>query len=140
MKFPFIPVASGVIIKNNKILIGLRAEGDSGAGMWEFPGGKVEKNETPETALVRELAEELDIDITESCLAPLAFASHIYKENENGEKAFHLLMPLFVCRVWKGVVNAMEGQELKWRRPLDIKTDEMPVADVPLVAILRDWL
>jgi 8-oxo-dGTP diphosphatase len=132
--------AVALIDTDGRVLLAKRPEGKAMAGLWEFPGGKVEENETPETALVRELAEELDIDITESCLAPLAFASHIYAAGEAGGKAFHLLMPLFVCRVWKGMVKSMEGQELKWRRPLDIKTDEMPAADIPLVSILRDWL
>jgi len=102
--------------------------------------GALPENETPEMALVRELAEELNIGITENCLVPLTFASHIYKKNKKGEHSFHLLMPLFVCRVWKGIVGANEGQELKWCHPLEIKTNEMPAADIPLVAVLRDWL
>ena len=132
--------AVALIDADGRVLLTKRPKNKSMAGLWEFPGGKVEKNETPETALVRELAEELDIDITESCLAPLTFASHIYPKNQHGQKSFHLLMPLFVCRVWKGMVSAKEGQELKWRYPLDIKTEEMPAADIPLVAFLRDWL
>ena len=132
--------AVALIDADDRVLLAKRLQGKAMEGLWEFPGGKVEKNETPETALVRELAEELNIDITESCLAPLTFASHIYKKNKKGEKSFHLLMPLFVCRVWKGMVRANEGQELKWSNPLEIKTDEMPAADIPLVAVLRDWL
>ena len=132
--------AVALVDTDGRVLLARRPQGKAMEGLWEFPGGKVEKNETPEKALVRELAEELNIDITESCLAPLTFASHVYKKNMEGEQSFHLLMPLFVCRVWKGMVNANEGQELKWRYPLEIKTNEMPVADIPLVAILRDWL
>ncbi len=125
---------------DNRVLLARRPEGKALAGMWEFPGGKVEPGETPESALVRELAEELAIDITESCLAPLTFASHVYHAGEAGDDAFHLLMPLYVCRVWKGLVQAREGQQLKWLRPLAMTDLAMPPADRPLVAILRDWL
>lgn len=118
---------------DGRVLLAKRPEGKSMAGLWEFPGGKVVEGETPEAALVRELKEELAIDITESCLAPLTFASHVYDD-------FHLLMPLYVCRVWKGTVTALEGQQLKWLRPLDMGELDMPPADVPLVALLRDWL
>ncbi len=138
---PTILVSAVALIDiDGRVLLAKRPEEKSMAGLWEFPGGKVEKNETPEIALVRELAEELNIDISESCLSPLTFASHIYPKNQKRKKSFHLLMPLFVCHVWKGMVTANEGQELKWRYPLDIDTDEMPAADIPLVAFLRDWL
>lgn len=103
------------------------------AGLWEFPGGKLDPGETPEQALIRELEEELGIDTRESCLAPLAFASHSYED-------FHLLMPLFVCRIWQGTVTPKEGQALKWVRPARIGDYPMPEADVPLVAQLRDLL
>jgi len=132
--------AVALIDTDGRVLLAKRPEGKAMAGLWEFPGGKVDAGETPESALVRELLEELNIDITESCLAPLTFASHVYAGNEAGQKAFHLLMPLFVCRVWKGMVKPMEGQELKWVRPLDMRNLDMPAADIPLVAILRDWL
>jgi 8-oxo-dGTP diphosphatase len=132
--------AVALIDTDGRVLMAKRPPGKPMAGLWEFPGGKVDTGETPESALVRELAEELDIDITESCLAPLTFASHIYDVGEAGDKAFHLLMPLFVCRVWKGMVKPMEGQELKWVRPLDMPKLDMPAADIPLVALLRDWL
>jgi 8-oxo-dGTP diphosphatase len=103
------------------------------SGLWEFPGGKVDAGELPETALVRELKEELDIDITESCLAPLTFASHVYED-------FHLLMPLYACRMWKGDVAPMEGQKIKWVRPVRLADYPMPSADISLVALLRDFL
>lgn len=103
------------------------------AGLWEFPGGKVADGELPETALVRELAEELGLDITESCLAPFTFASHVYDD-------FHLLMPLYLCRIWKGQPTPLEGQEIKWVRPVRLADYPMPAADVPLVALLRDYL
>ena len=101
--------------------------------MWEFPGGKIDAGETPEAAVVRELREELAVDITESCLAPFTFASHAYRD-------FHLLMPLYLCRVWKGTPSPLEGQDLAWVRPLAMRDYAMPPADAPLVAMLRDWL
>ncbi len=118
---------------DGRVLLQQRPEGKSMAGLWEFPGGKVHDGETPEMALVRELKEELAIDITESCLAPFTFASHAYED-------FHLLMPLYVCRVWKGTITPLEGQALKWVRPLDMRELPMPPADVPLVALLRDFM
>jgi len=132
--------AVALIDVDSRVLLAQRPEGKPMAGLWEFPGGKVHEGETPEAALVRELREELDIDITESCLAPLAFASHTYLEGEGGADPFHLLMPLYVCRVWKGDLKPLEGQVLKWVRPLDMKNMPMPAADEPLVALLRDWL
>jgi 8-oxo-dGTP diphosphatase len=103
------------------------------AGLWEFPGGKVKTGERPETALIRELAEELSIDVTEACLAPLTFASHAYAD-------FHLLMPLYVCRRWQGIVTAREGQELAWVRPKKLCDYAMPPADAPLIPHLIDLL
>lgn len=103
------------------------------AGLWEFPGGKVQPGETPENALRRELDEELAIDVCETCLAPFTFASHSYD-------AFHLLMPLFICRNWEGEPTPVEGQELAWVRPMALKTYPMPEADVPLIPWLRDLL
>ena len=118
---------------DGRVLLARRPAEKPMPGLWEFPGGKVQAGETPETALIRELYEELGIDVTEACLAPFTFASHKYAD-------FHLLMPLFVCRVWDGVVTAQEGQELKWVRPLDMGNFNMPPADLPLVAMLRDLL
>ncbi len=126
-------VAAALVDIDNRVLIAKRPDGKSMAGLWEFPGGKVEPGELPETALVRELKEEIGIDITESCLAPLTFASHVYND-------FHLLMPLYACRIWKGDVTPVEGQELKWVRPINLSQYPMPAADVPLVAMLRDFL
>lgn len=103
------------------------------AGLWEFPGGKMEAGERPEETAIRELREELSIDVTEACLAPLTFASHAYE-------TFDLLMPLFVCRRWGGIVAPLEGQDIAWVRPVRLGDYEMPAADRPLVAILRDWL
>ena len=103
------------------------------AGLWEFPGGKVHEGETPERALIRELEEELGIDVEASCLAPFTFASHGYSE-------FHLLMPLYVCRKWSGIVTGREGQQLTWVRPARLGDYPMPPADKPLVAMLRDLL
>lgn len=127
-------VAAVVLVDaDGRVLLARRPPGKSMEGLWEFPGGKVDPGETPEVALIRELQEELGIDTRESCLAPLTFASHAYE-------TFHLLMPLYVCRVWKGTPTPKEGQELAWVRPLKLKDYPMPPADVPLVAMIRDLL
>jgi 8-oxo-dGTP diphosphatase len=118
---------------DGRVLLAQRPEGKSMAGLWEFPGGKVEQGETPETALIRELREELGIDTWASCLAPLTFASHAYAD-------FHLLMPLFACRKWQGIPQGRERQALRWVRAQDLRSYPMPPADLPLIAILRDWL
>jgi len=125
--------AVALIDRDGRVLLAQRPEGKSMAGLWEFPGGKVEPGETPEHALIRELQEELGIDTWESCLAPLSFASHSYDE-------FHLLMPLFACRKWEGIARSREGQALKWVPVRDMGRYPMPPADIPLVPILRDWL
>ena len=125
--------AVALIDRDGRVLLAQRPEGKSMAGLWEFPGGKVEPDETPETALIRELKEELAIDTWASCLAPLTFASHRYPE-------FHLLMPLFACRKWDGIPHGREGQALAWVRPTALKDYPMPPADLPLIPILRDWL
>ncbi|MFT6450812.1 MAG: 8-oxo-dGTP diphosphatase [Halocynthiibacter sp.] len=125
--------AVALIDVEGRVLLAQRPEGKSMAGLWEFPGGKVEQGETPEAALIRELQEELGIDTWQSCLAPLTFASHAYEE-------FHLLMPLFACRKWDGIPQAREGQVLKWVRANDLRNYPMPPADIPLIPILRDWL
>lgn len=125
--------AVALIDPDGRVLLARRPEGRPMAGLWEFPGGKVEPDETPEAALIRELQEELGIGTWESCLAPLSFASHGYEE-------FHLLMPLFACRKWEGVPRPREGQTLAWARPGELRDYPMPPADRPLVAILRDWL
>lgn len=125
--------AVALVDADGRVLLAQRPEGKSLAGLWEFPGGKVEPGETPEAALIRELQEELGIDTHASCLAPLTFASHAYE-------AFHLLMPLFACRRWHGIVIPREGQELAWVRAADLSAYPMPPADVPLIPILRDWL
>lgn len=125
--------AVALIDRDGRVLIAERPEGKSMAGLWEFPGGKVEPGETPEAALIRELQEELGIDTWASCLAPLTFASHAYPD-------FHLLMPLFACRKWRGTPMAKEGQRLKWARVGALGDYPMPPADLPLVAVLRDWL
>ncbi len=131
---PVVLVAAVALVDlDGRLLIARRPEGKPMAGLWEFPGGKVDDGESPETALIRELAEELGIDVTVSCLAPLTFASHAYE-------TFHLLMPLYVCRVWNGAVTALEGQELAWVRPNRLKDYPMPPADLPLIAMLRDLL
>tara|TARA_R100001039_G_scaffold36902_2_gene34149 strand:- start:2302 stop:2700 length:399 start_codon:yes stop_codon:yes gene_type:complete len=125
--------AVALIDVDGRILLTQRPEGKSMAGLWEFPGGKVEPGETPEVALIRELHEELGISTWASCLAPLTFASHSYPD-------FHLLMPLFACRKWEGIVQGREGQALKWVRAADLRSYPMPPADIPLIPILRDWL
>ncbi len=118
---------------DGRILLAQRPEGKSMAGLWEFPGGKVEVGETPEVALIRELEEELGINTWESCLAPLTFASHSYED-------FHLLMPLFACRKWEGTPQAREGQILKWVKPAQLRDYPMPPADLPLIPMIRDWV
>ena len=125
--------AVALVDRDGRVLIARRPEGKAMAGLWEFPGGKLQAGETPEAALVRELREELGIDTRSSCLAPVAFASHAYQD-------FHLIMPLYVCRVWQGSVTAREGQELAWVRPARLADYPMPPADQPLVAMLRDLL
>jgi len=131
---PIILVAAVALFdKDGRVLIAQRPEGKSMAGLWEFPGGKVESGETPEQALIRELQEELAVDTVESCLAPFTFASHAYDD-------FHLLMPLYVCRKWQGKVAPVEGQALRWVLPMQLKEYPMPPADKPLIAMLRDWL
>jgi len=131
---PLVLVAAVALIDaDGRILLAQRPEGKTMAGLWEFPGGKVDPGETPEGALVRELAEELGIDVTASCLAPFTFASHTYPD-------FHLLMPLYVCRKWSGIPVAREGQRLRWVRPAQLTDYPMPPADKPLVAMLRDLL
>ncbi|MBO6919401.1 MAG: 8-oxo-dGTP diphosphatase MutT [Rhizobiaceae bacterium] len=129
---PIILVAACALIDtDNRILIAQRPEGKSMAGMWEFPGGKVETGETPEAALIRELHEELGIETKETCLAPLTFASHSYDK-------FHLLMPLYICRRYWGVPQSKEGQALKWVRSRNLRDYEMPPADEPLIPHLID--
>ncbi len=126
-------VACALIDSDTKVLLARRPEGKKMAGLWEFPGGKVHPAETPEAALIRELNEELGIDVAEACLAPFAFASHSYEN-------FHLLMPLYLCRRWKGFVQPREGQALAWVRPAKLSEYDMPAADRPLVPLLRDFL
>jgi 8-oxo-dGTP diphosphatase len=126
-------VAVALIDADGRVLLAQRPEGKAMAGLWEFPGGKVQPGEPPEAALIRELKEELGIDVAEACLAPLTFASHRYE-------SFHLLMPLYVCRRWNGIVAAQEGQALVWVRPQKLDQYAMPPADKPLVAMLRDLL
>ena len=124
-------VACALVDSDGRVLVAARPSGKSMAGLWEFPGGKVEAGETPEAALIRELKEELSIDVTAACLAPLSFSSHAYDE-------FHLLMPLYVCRKWDGQIAPREGQETQWLRPRDLFDLPMPPADKPLIAALRD--
>ncbi|WGF90044.1 (deoxy)nucleoside triphosphate pyrophosphohydrolase [Marinivivus vitaminiproducens] len=131
---PVLLVAACALVDiDGRVLLTERPPGKAMAGLWEFPGGKVEPGETPEATVIRELHEELGIDTHASCLAPLTFASHRYER-------FHLLMPLFVCRVWQGTPAAREGQRLRWVRPRDMAELPMPPADRPLVAFLRDFL
>ena len=126
-------VACALIDADGRVLLAKRPEGRSMAGLWEFPGGKLEAGETPEAALIRELREELGIEVWPKCLAPFTFASHAYD-------AFHLLMPLYVCRKWGGDVVAREGQELNWVRAIRLGDYQMPPADEPLRTMLRDLL
>ena len=126
-------VACALVDVDGRVLICKRPQGKSLAGLWEFPGGKVEAGETPEAALIREMGEELGITITQSCLAPFVFASHTYE-------TFHLMMPLYLCRRWSGVVVAKEHEALAWVKPNALSNYEMPPADAPLIAYLRDFL
>lgn len=131
---PLMLVAAAALVDlDGRVLIARRPAGKPMAGLWEFPGGKIAPGETPEAALIRELREELGIDTAESCLAPFTFASHAYADR-------HLLMPLYLCRQWKGRVTAREGQELAWVRPVRLGDYAMPPADRPLTAMLRDFL
>jgi 8-oxo-dGTP diphosphatase len=125
--------AVALIDRDGRVLIARRPQAKVHGGLWEFPGGKIERDETPELALIRELKEELGIDVTASCLAPLTFASHAYDN-------FHLLMPLYVCRRWQGLAQPLEGQELRWVRPLELRDFPMPAADLPLIPHLIDLL
>ncbi len=126
-------VAAALVDSDGRVLIAQRPEGKQMAGLWEFPGGKVEAGERPEESLIRELNEELGIVVKEACLAPLTFASHTYPD-------FHLLMPLYVCRRWEGLVTPNEGQRLAWVRPNRLRDYPMPPADEPLVAHLMGLL
>ena len=134
MSAPLLIVAACALIDaDGRVLVAERPPGKAMAGLWEFPGGKIEAGETPEETLIRELLEELGIVVREACLAPLTFASHAYAD-------FHLLMPLYVCRRWKGMVTALEGQELKWVKPNRLRDHPMPPADLPLIPHLIDLL
>lgn len=126
-------VACALVDVDMRVLLAQRGPDTSMAGLWEFPGGKVEESETPEQALIRELKEELNITTQEDCLAPLTFASHSYPD-------FHLLMPLYICRRWWGDMQPQEGQNIKWVRADDMANYPMPEADKPLIPILREWL
>ena len=131
---PILLVAAVALVDaDSRVLIAQRAKGKHLEGLWEFPGGKLRDGETPEAALIRELNEELGIDVEDSCLAPISFASHAYED-------FHLLMPLYVCRIWNGTPRPREGQNLKWVKPARLRDYPMPPADTPLVAALRDLL
>ena len=132
-KPPLLVAAVALVDVDGRVLLAKRPEGKAMSGLWEFPGGKVQDGETPEQAVVRELMEELGVDTRQSCLAPIGFASHAYE-------AFHLLMPLYVCRTWRGTPVPREGQELAWVRPARLGDYAMPPADAPLIPILRDLL
>lgn len=125
--------ACALIDADGRVLLAQRPEGKALAGLWEFPGGKVEPGERPELTVIREMREELAVEIDEPCLAPFAFASHPYPE-------FHLLMPLFLCRKWRGQPEPLEAQALAWVRPRDMRSLPMPPADAPLVTLLMDLL
>ena len=126
-------VAAALVDADNRVLLAQRPKGKQLEGLWEFPGGKIDADERPEDALIRELKEELGIAVKAACLAPLAFASHAYD-------AFHLLMPLYICRKWEGFVQPLDGQALKWVRPVDLRNYPMPPADAPLIPALQDLL
>lgn len=126
-------VAAALVDRDNRVLIAERPAGKSLAGLWEFPGGKLVPGETPEEALVRELKEELDIEVCLTCLAPFTFASHTYQ-------TFHLMMPLYLCRNWEGDITPREGQRVKWVRASKLTEYPMPPADLPLIPFLRDLL
>jgi 8-oxo-dGTP diphosphatase len=126
-------VAAALVDADGRVLIAQRPEGKNMAGLWEFPGGKIEADESPESALIRELREELGIAVKEACLAPFTFTSHSYPN-------FHLLMPLYVCRRWDGIPEPRHHAALKWVRPKDMKDYPMPAADLPLIPMLRDLL
>jgi 8-oxo-dGTP diphosphatase len=126
-------VACALIDPDGRVLLAQRPPEKAMGGLWEFPGGKVEPGETPETTLIRELKEELGIAVSEPCLAPFTFASHAYTD-------FHLLMPLYVCRRWEGAPQALEHSQIKWVRPKDMSSYPMPPADLPLIPMLRDLL
>jgi 8-oxo-dGTP diphosphatase len=126
-------VAVALVDADKRVLIAQRPEGKQLAGLWEFPGGKLNPGERPEQALIRELKEELGIEVKEACLAPLTFASHAYE-------TFHLLMPLYICRRWEGVPRPLEGQKLAWARVNELRNYPMPPADEPLIPMLRDML
>jgi 8-oxo-dGTP diphosphatase len=133
-ELPIVLVSAVALVDaDGRVLLAQRPPGKPLAGLWEFPGGKVNPGETPERALIRELAEELGIDVAASCLAPFTFASYSYPD-------FHLLMPLYLCRKWSGIPTAREGQRLAWVRPARLDDYPMPPADPPLVAMLRDLL
>ena len=125
--------ACALIDEDGRVLLTRRPPGKPMAGLWEFPGGKVDSGETPEAALIRELHEELGISVPVKCITPLTFASH-------GYETFHLLMPLYICRRWDGEIEPREGQEIAWVRASKLSAYEMPPADVPLIPILQDWL
>lgn len=126
-------VACALLDADGRVLLAQRPKQKTLGGLWEFPGGKLEAGETPEACLIRELREELGIDVTAACLAPLTFASHGYAD-------FHLLMPLYICRKWQGICQPLEGQQLKWVRPARLRDYPMPPADEPLIAHLQDLL
>ncbi len=132
VKMPFMHISAGVLVdEDGRILIAKRPEGKPMAGLWEFPGGKMEEGEVPQIALARELQEELGIKTSPGCFLPLTFISHRYKK-------FHLIMYLFVCRKWVGTPTGQEGQELKWIKPRDLVNYDMPEANLPLISAVRD--